>query len=111
YLLGWGRVRASVWHACEPGAACWGHVTVSGIVTDLLESLAVSLPRRAGFGNPRWRYRRTANQAVEGQEFRAILLPLYQAPVAQLDRVLGYEPRGRGFESCRARQNYAVVSS
>ena len=27
------------------------------------------------------------------------------APVAQLDRVLGYEPRGRGFESCRARQN------
>ena len=25
------------------------------------------------------------------------------APVAQLDRVLGYEPRGRGFESCRAR--------
>ena len=28
----------------------------------------------------------------------------YQAPVAQLDRVLGYEPRGRGFESCRARQ-------
>ena len=26
------------------------------------------------------------------------------APVAQLDRVLGYEPRGRGFESCRARQ-------
>jgi len=24
------------------------------------------------------------------------------APVAQLDRVLGYEPRGRGFESCRA---------
>ena len=27
------------------------------------------------------------------------------APVAQLDRVLGYEPRGRGFESCRARQS------
>ena len=26
------------------------------------------------------------------------------APVAQLDRVLGYEPRGRGFESCRAHQ-------
>ena len=30
------------------------------------------------------------------------ILPV--APVAQLDRVLGYEPRGRGFESCRARQ-------
>ena len=27
------------------------------------------------------------------------------APVAQLDRVLGYEPRGRGFESCRARHS------
>ena len=26
------------------------------------------------------------------------------APVAQLDRVPGYEPGGRGFESCRARQ-------
>src|SRR6476469_10959645 len=25
------------------------------------------------------------------------------APVAQLDRVPGYEPGGRGFESCRAR--------
>ena len=31
---------------------------------------------------------------------------LYWAPVAQLDRVLGYEPRGRGFESCRARHGY-----
>src|SRR5690625_6187914 len=27
-----------------------------------------------------------------------------QAPVAQLDRVPGYEPGGRGFESLRARQ-------
>ncbi len=27
-----------------------------------------------------------------------------QAPVAQLDRVLGYEPSGREFESLRARQ-------
>ncbi len=26
------------------------------------------------------------------------------AAVAQLDRVLGYEPRGRGFDSCRPRQ-------
>src|SRR6266704_5552446 len=26
------------------------------------------------------------------------------APVAQLDRVPGYEPGGRGFNSCRARQ-------
>src|SRR5690606_17045888 len=27
------------------------------------------------------------------------------AAVAQLDRVLGYEPRGRGFESCQPRHN------
>ena len=26
------------------------------------------------------------------------------APVAQLDRVFGYEPKGRGFESLLARQ-------
>ena len=26
------------------------------------------------------------------------------APVAQLDRVFGYEPKGQGFESLRARQ-------
>ena len=29
----------------------------------------------------------------------------FSAPVAQLDRVPGYEPGGRGFESCRARQS------
>ncbi len=29
---------------------------------------------------------------------------LNKAPVAQLDRVLGYEPSGREFESLRARQ-------
>ena len=27
------------------------------------------------------------------------------AAVAQLDRVLGYEPRGRGFDSCQPRQD------
>ena len=27
-----------------------------------------------------------------------------QAAVAQLDRVSGYEPEGRGFESCQPRQ-------
>src|SRR5574344_1755259 len=27
------------------------------------------------------------------------------AAVAQLDRVLGYEPRGRGFDSCQPHQN------
>jgi hypothetical protein len=28
------------------------------------------------------------------------------AAVAQLDRVLGYEPRGRGFDSCQPHQTY-----
>ena len=33
------------------------------------------------------------------------------APVAQLDRVLGFEPRCRGFESLRARHIYQRLSS
>ncbi len=37
------------------------------------------------------------------------ILPGYAA-VAQLDRVLGYEPRGRGFESCQPRQSNQRVS-
>ena len=34
-----------------------------------------------------------------------------KAPVAQLDRVPGYEPGGRTFESCRARPTKAKASS
>ena len=37
--------------------------------------------------------------------FHALIPPFFiksNAPVAQLDRVLGYEPRGREFESLRA---------
>jgi hypothetical protein len=30
--------------------------------------------------------------------------PASCAAVAQMDRVLGYEPRGRGFESCQPHQ-------
>ena len=33
------------------------------------------------------------------------------APVAQLDRVPGYEPGGRRFESFRARQSQRLISS
>jgi hypothetical protein len=29
---------------------------------------------------------------------------MHDAAVAQLDRVLGYEPRGRGFDSCQPHQ-------
>ncbi len=31
------------------------------------------------------------------------------AAVAQLDRVLGYEPRGRGFDSCQPHHNLTVI--
>ena len=33
-----------------------------------------------------------------------LIIPALNAPVAQLDRVPGYEPGGREFESLRARQ-------
>src|ERR1700683_4397725 len=33
---------------------------------------------------------------------------LHRAPVAQLDRVPGYEPGGREFESLRARQKFVL---
>ena len=32
----------------------------------------------------------------------------YNAPVAQLDRVLGYEPSGQRFESSRARHLFCI---
>ena len=38
--------------------------------------------------------------------FAIIALLLSRAPLAQLDRVLGYEPRGREFESLRAHHFY-----
>jgi hypothetical protein len=33
---------------------------------------------------------------------------LLVAAVAQLDRVLGYEPRGRGFNSCQPHQQFVL---
>ena len=33
-----------------------------------------------------------------------LIVKLQNAPVAQLDRVFGYEPKGRGFESLLAYQ-------
>ncbi|MEY3528789.1 MAG: hypothetical protein RLZZ549_1276, partial [Pseudomonadota bacterium] len=38
-----------------------------------------------------------------------IILP--HAAVAQLDRVLGYEPRGRGFESCQPRHILTICQT
>src|SRR5471032_2371717 len=40
----------------------------------------------------------------------AILL-VSRAAVAQMDRVLGYEPRGRGFESCQPHHFFKPISS
>ena len=42
--------------------------------------------------------------ACPDYEKRVIIL--FYAAVAQLDRVLGYEPRGRGFDSCQPHQFY-----
>ena len=39
----------------------------------------------------------------------AIILKL-NAPVAQLDRVTGYEPVGRGFESLLAHQSFSILT-
>ncbi len=36
---------------------------------------------------------------------------IYSAPVAQLDRVLGYEPSGQRFESSRVRHFKTALSS
>ena len=38
-----------------------------------------------------------------------IILKL-NAPVAQLDRVTGYEPVGRGFESLLAHQSFSILT-
>ena len=38
-------------------------------------------------------------------------MPPHKAPVAQLDRVPGYEPGGRTFESCRARHFFTFRAS
>jgi len=44
-----------------------------------------------------------ANVSSRNDRFDVIIL--FFAAVAQLDRVLGYEPRGRGFDSCQPHQN------
>ena len=43
-------------------------------------------------------------KGVDISESGGIIRPTYEARVAQLDRVPGYEPGGRRFESSRARQ-------
>ena len=55
----------------------------------------------------KWRIFRLPDDIESGTSPRhSSLVPrhCFSAPVAQLDRVPGYEPGGRTFESCRARQ-------
>ena len=46
---------------------------------------------------------------VEVASSSLVIRSIY-APVAQLDRVSGYEPEGQGFESLPARQNKVITS-
>jgi hypothetical protein len=71
-------------------------------------------PRGRGF-NSCQPHQNTENQTLPGfvvTSFTSMLLMeccRSFAAVAQLDRVLGYEPRGRGFNSCQPHQ-YLLVS-
>lgn len=49
--------------------------------------------------------------SIEGSNpsLTAIVCFIYSAPVAQLDRVLGYEPSGQRFESFRVRHFYIIT--
>ncbi len=49
--------------------------------------------------------------SIEGSNpsLTAIVCFIYSAPIAQLDRVLGYEPSGQRFESSRVRHFYIVT--
>ena len=49
-----------------------------------------------------------ADTAGSSPRERVSIITLPHAPVAQLDRVPGYEPGGREFESLRARQYISV---
>ncbi len=52
--------------------------------------------------------RMTFNHGVRSSTLRWVTISGYikitYAPLAQLDRVFGYEPKGQGFESLTARQ-------
>ena len=53
-----------------------------------------------GFGNIFFKFK--SNLLTNGQ--KKVNIFVVNATVAQLDRVLGYEPNGRGFESLRLHQ-------
>ena len=51
----------------------------------------------------KWLSGRASPCQGEGREFESRLPLQYFVPVAQLDRVFGYEPKGCGFNSCLVR--------
>ena len=51
-----------------------------------------------------------AHLVLTKQPLCAIILNVANAPLAQLDRVTGYEPVGQGFESLTACQKNALLS-
>src|SRR5690554_5375322 len=64
---------------------------------------------KVGNGMPGWTaraYAVTILAASRGPERPMYKRDQYKAPVAQLDRVLPSEGRGRRFKSCRARQKH-----
>ena len=50
-------------------------------------------------------------QISRGLETLVLEFLFLNAAVAQLDRVLGYEPRGRGFDSCQPHHSHNLLSS
>ena len=55
------------------------------------------------------RYRAAAEATTRKKATLIVLESALVAAVAQLDRVLGYEPRGRGFNSCQPHQNFWIL--
>ena len=60
--------------------------------------------------------RKTAEKGLTEDRRRAIIYNVVRhnseyVPIAQLDRVTGYEPVGRGFESLWARQVFRIWST
>ena len=55
----------------------------------------------------------TTNQVLDRKDITNLVASFLHVPVAQPDRVFGYEPKGRGFESLRARhkKNHLLINN
>src|SRR5262245_25602751 len=65
-------------------------------------SLSDSWPASSATAKPRPDLRVSMRGWLTAHRTDGKIPPLQSAPVAQLDRAFGYEPKGRTFESCRA---------